>query len=324
MSEDEGLDQDFAPDERIFHYTSAEGLYGILRSGCLWATHFQFLNDSREFYAARESLINFVKGEVHKQLAAWKVNGEFDFESGVDLRAIAEHEVTVIVDSMYETTYGRLGDPFVFSGFCCTPDHPSYEGGGLLHWATYGQRGGYALRLNPHKIFRLLKQEHKKFPSSSYQSGKVVYSTGVPPKSLSEKYEVIAKVARCMIEGLVRNDMSRVNVFESASPFWRISSMLKDAYFRDEEEARVVFMRMRDLIPDTAGQPIEMRHSDGVSVPYIEMFKGALLGDDCPIEAILIGPHAERARRLRALTTYLHSVSLSSIEVIESDVPYVG
>ncbi|HEX3755058.1 MAG TPA: hypothetical protein VHV26_08280, partial [Rhizomicrobium sp.] len=58
------LDKDFAREERLFHYTSSHGLYGILESGCLWATHFKFLKDSNEFFAARKSLTPFVELEI--------------------------------------------------------------------------------------------------------------------------------------------------------------------------------------------------------------------------------------------------------------------
>jgi hypothetical protein len=39
--------------EHLYHYTDAGGLYGILTSEVLWATHIAFLNDTREaFYGA--------------------------------------------------------------------------------------------------------------------------------------------------------------------------------------------------------------------------------------------------------------------------------
>ena len=79
------LDKDFHKDERLFHYTSAEGLYGILDSECLWATHFKFLNDSSEFFAARKWLLDFVHRAIHKKVAALKVNGSVTFKEGTDI-----------------------------------------------------------------------------------------------------------------------------------------------------------------------------------------------------------------------------------------------
>jgi hypothetical protein len=318
------LDSDFSEQERIFHYTTPEGLYGILESNCIWATHFQFLNDSKEFYAARESLVQFVHKAIHRRFAAWKVNKQFEFEHGVDLSGLALHEAGVIVDAMYTTTYEKLGSSFVFSGFCCNPDHKSYRNGGLLHWATYGRHGGYALRLNPHKIAPLLKTENTKFPDFMYRSGRVVYSEDAPESRFKRDYETLATVAQSMIEGMAKDDFSNVDIAKSADPFWRISSMLKDEYFRDEAEARIVGLLMNAGRPGNRQHTIHVRHRDGVSIPYIKLFEHSLLDENCPIETIIIGPHPERVRRYRALATFLRHAKLSFIEVVESDVPYIA
>jgi hypothetical protein len=37
------------PPERLYHYTSIDGLKGILDSHCLWASQIHFLNDTQEF-----------------------------------------------------------------------------------------------------------------------------------------------------------------------------------------------------------------------------------------------------------------------------------
>jgi hypothetical protein len=44
------------PPAVVYHYTDAFGLEGILRTGKLWATHFDFLNDTSEFRFAAETL----------------------------------------------------------------------------------------------------------------------------------------------------------------------------------------------------------------------------------------------------------------------------
>jgi hypothetical protein len=36
------------PEELLYHYTDQAGLDGILSSGCMWATHYEFLNDLSE------------------------------------------------------------------------------------------------------------------------------------------------------------------------------------------------------------------------------------------------------------------------------------
>jgi uncharacterized Fe-S radical SAM superfamily protein PflX len=47
--------------ESIFHYTTAEGLKGILTSQTLWATDFRYLNDTEELSQAKEIFISVVK-----------------------------------------------------------------------------------------------------------------------------------------------------------------------------------------------------------------------------------------------------------------------
>src|SRR5580658_3744526 len=49
-------DQEQFVGDRLFHYTSADGLDGILRSKQLWCTDYRFLDDPSEFIYARQVL----------------------------------------------------------------------------------------------------------------------------------------------------------------------------------------------------------------------------------------------------------------------------
>ena len=42
------------PDKTLYHYTTQSGLLGILREKEIWATHTQYLNDSKEYRHATE------------------------------------------------------------------------------------------------------------------------------------------------------------------------------------------------------------------------------------------------------------------------------
>ena len=63
--------------EPLFHYTDKHSLAGMLKSGSMWATLIQFLNDSREYIAGFESIAREIakrtqdpNAEVTKLLAA--------------------------------------------------------------------------------------------------------------------------------------------------------------------------------------------------------------------------------------------------------------
>ena len=54
------------PPGTLYHYTDSNGLLGIIKNRALWATHFQYLNDSSEFIYAhglmKEVVANAAEG----------------------------------------------------------------------------------------------------------------------------------------------------------------------------------------------------------------------------------------------------------------------
>jgi Protein of unknown function (DUF2971) len=50
--------------ETLYHYTTQDGLLGIVRSGELWATNVQYMNDRREFFLALEIAAERLKGRA--------------------------------------------------------------------------------------------------------------------------------------------------------------------------------------------------------------------------------------------------------------------
>lgn len=58
---------------RLYHYTTVDGMVGIITSGALWASDVRFMNDSSELrYAA--SLIESVIGEVFNEVAGGELS----------------------------------------------------------------------------------------------------------------------------------------------------------------------------------------------------------------------------------------------------------
>jgi hypothetical protein len=50
-----------SPPETLYHYTTQDGVLGIVRSGELWATNVQYMNDRREFFLALETAAERLK-----------------------------------------------------------------------------------------------------------------------------------------------------------------------------------------------------------------------------------------------------------------------
>src|SRR5882724_4204960 len=52
------------PPEMLYHYTSQEGLIGILNSRCIWASKVHYMNDSKEFSMA----LDLARTELNRRL----------------------------------------------------------------------------------------------------------------------------------------------------------------------------------------------------------------------------------------------------------------
>jgi hypothetical protein len=336
MAEEEkpNFDPDFREDERLFHYTSPQGLYGILESGCLWATHFRFLNDNSEVFRARSPLTKIVGKAIHCYLAAAKVNKQIKIPDGENVKHEADRQAAYLVDAMYKAALGSpedgmagIGHPYVFSTFCCSPQvAEDFNNGALVHWGAYARGGGYALQLDPHKLHQLLNEESKAFYSLGFISRKLGYLANDEfPKDFADWVDKICASAVAWSSQLINGDnLENVDFGKSLAPFLSLICSSKDPFFAPEKEARVtIFHPLKvDNIP-TVPHEVNIRHAGAVPVPYLKILEGLLLSEDCPIDRIVIGPHPDAERRRIALTSFLRSKKLGSIEVAQSTVPYI-
>ena len=114
----------FVP-EQLYHYTSVEGLKGILDSGQIWATQSGYLNDSKEFSYGRE--------------LAFDVIQERKIAHRVPITNVWLNRVATAIKN------GIPGGELYVACFC--------EQGDLLsQWRGYGRGCGYSIRLRPKEI----------------------------------------------------------------------------------------------------------------------------------------------------------------------------
>lgn len=323
------ITKDFDDDERLFHYTSAQGLYGILASNCIWATHYRFLNDSKELQAARASIETSIQRQLLKSLAAHKVNEHKKVRGGVTLRDVSVAEASKFTNFLYDITL-EIVTAYVFSMFRAAPsDGASFSDGDLLHWATYGRAGGYALQFNPQKLGRALDEERHRYRETSLALGKVEYgSLDKIPEALNSQYRAITDEVRKFFEGNFEKDDADPRgharfAMAVGNSFATVVSFFKDEYFVAEREARIIAMRRNSPQELSHSHEVSVRHVGSTTIPYIKLLEGALTANPCAIERIVVGPHPDNSRRLLALHSYLKSRGLGSIDIVGSRVPYV-
>ena len=126
----------------LWHYTTVDGLKGIVSSGKVWATEARFTSDPTEYVFLRDVAIEFLKAKKQKQR----------LESvGLDADALLE-----LMDIHYEKGVLSPGFADVFiASFSAAEDLKS-------QWIDYGMAyGGSALRLTFSKQDRLMSWIHR-------------------------------------------------------------------------------------------------------------------------------------------------------------------
>ena len=118
----------------LYHYTTFEGLVGILATQTLWATHYKALNDSSEVEQMRglleRSTFKIVNSVVRKKAKDSFAYKRFLRKHG-GLAACSHKEAQNIIDNFYEVTFAeRMGrapmaEPYVVS-FCAHTNETDY------------------------------------------------------------------------------------------------------------------------------------------------------------------------------------------------------
>ncbi|MCX7110673.1 MAG: hypothetical protein NTX45_11215 [Proteobacteria bacterium] len=122
----------------LYHYTTLQGLFGIIETKCLWATHYKFLNDYSEIKRFRKNLIEFLYPIVldhYKKAIPQFPQSEVIISANGGLDAVVKHDTEALVDLSYDS----LGDEIYITSFCGEHADDYINKNGLLsQWRAYG------------------------------------------------------------------------------------------------------------------------------------------------------------------------------------------
>ena len=237
---------EIVPRDRLYHYTTAEGLQGILASQKLWFTDAEYMNDASELSYGHELIVSQIR-EVEE--SSQGIVNRF-------LRATRANLNTFKVKGL---------TPYV-ACFC--------EDGDLLSpWRSYANRGGgYALgiRIDPDVRWTL----NKKIPKLR----KVIYDPPLQNELVREAISRFVKAQRTLdVASLAKRyhgsdrqaDLAAVN-----TPAIHLSNVLveyilsfKDHTFREEREWRMIYV----VSSIRQKKYLRFRTADGYVVPYVEI-----------------------------------------------------
>ena len=324
--------------KKLYHYTTWDGLVGILKNQSLWATHHRFLNDYSETLLMKDKLIEFARPIIHKvsldvldslhnrQEIMQQINDNGGFEVLVD------HNSSFFIDGMYKTL---PGDGLYITSFCAESKDEYIDANGVLsQWRGYGQDGGFALVFDTLRLESMLEKEFERFDYSGGGLGDVIYSNEEDKfKSefkilLSHLHGYIGHMIRCILvrklDPYVENDETPLSAFVSCI------SRYKHQGFKEENEVRIyaypavhdetyLSLDSQDKVQLKPEKERKFRKKNGECVPYIELFDS--LDQDLPIEQIIVGPHQDKETRVSALKVMFRG---KDIEIRASDIPFIG
>jgi len=318
--------------KKLYHYTTWEGLQGIIENQTLWATNYKFLNDYSEIIFFKDKLISLIYPYVldgFKELIKHRPDVKQKINRKGGLQKVVQHDAKGLVDAQYEA----LGDEIYILSFCGQAERTSIANNGLLsQWRGYGTGGGAALVFDTKKLEEILAIEAKRFEYSAVIIADIIYSDDEQKlqKELSDDLAILADIAKLFFNHKNLSKKIMAEAEKGFYPFVKCISRYKHYGFSEENEVRVVALptvidgEYLKLAKENGLKLMQekkknFRRKKGKSIPYIELFNSDDI--DLPIEKIIIGPHKQKETRAAALRKRLRK---TKIETTCSDIPYVG
>jgi hypothetical protein len=313
-----------ARDDALFHYTSAAGLIGILRSQEMWATAYYCTNDSSELAAGKDVLKHRFSGLTSKMIREDHPLVLEYYSRGVDPMQYADGFESLMTNLAFNQLQTYI------TCFCKAAGQEDYSHGLLSQWRGYGADGGYALQLSRKKLAEALAKIEKS-AQGQYDLQDVFYTVDNP---LREKVighvDLFIKAYTDHLEDFAQPLGELVGRKSMTSPIanlWGgpIESLVdylihtKNSHFSEERECRFSFMDID--VPQAAKLPSECFDRNGLIVPYKRIPATVVPFAEC-IEWIVIGPNQRMKARFDSVRELVKSSGLR-IKVRPSHIPFV-
>ena len=313
-------------DDAIFHYTNADGLFGILTKKEIWSTAYFTTNDESEL-----SAVEGVLADLCKERTTQLVSDKHEYVDLFQKHGINIFEYPNEFEKIWFETMVDTFDIYI-TCFCRADSELEFQHGLLSQWRGYGGTGGYALQFSHSKLTdwttrTLINKENHK-----YVFHDVYYSLDNPIKEIVLNYKIFFQetyikyldTAVMTLQELEKGHEPIENNIEYKLPdnfmeplfallLYRIQT--KNSYFSEERECRMsIFL---DPLDD-----IEFFIKNGVIVPHTKTPQASESFMDC-IEGVIIGPGANQQVRYQGVQQLLKSLNME-IEVRLSKIPYTG
>lgn len=273
-----------SPPDILYHYTTQDGLLGIVNSGSIWATHTKYLNDSREFHYALDAVRDVLQSKIKISL---------------------DEERTEILNAMLDMLELVNSSAEAINIFVCSF---SQVNDSLSQWRAYGgPTSGFALGFGGSALTAAALRH-------GFYLAKCIYE-----KSL--QLGLISQLIEDLLQHELdrrRNDSIGFPRFNFIETLYRCAPVFKDVHYSAEEEWRLISSPLPSQSPN-----FNCRTGKSMLIPYYEisLTTGEVDGST-PLKEVVIGPTPHPAQSMESLRTLLWSRSIMGCQLTNSAVPY--
>ena len=255
-----------------YHYTSKNGLLGILDSKSLWLTDTRFLNDPDEQRHGINESKKIIIDTVLKNIKSEKWDTKcFEFEI---LRKIK--------DTLVNMVNIKQGGPVYCISFC-------EEGDLLSQWKGYSNYGdGYSIGFNINILYESIKK------LGNFYLGKIIYEDKNKKEAVNKMIEVIVNNKKYFHKYGEKKFIIISVFFLDLLTFY-----MKSSFFEEENEWRIIYVPNHD-------KNITINHrTDNLGIiPYVKINVESI---NEKISEIITGPQIKYDLNKIALSNYIDS-----------------
>ena len=296
------------PPSILYHYTSQEGLLGIIKNREVWATEIFYLNDTIEYKYAIDLTSEIIKDR--QKLCSEEPPAFFSPTTEPRNKSIVPYfpyrydkewiEYNMLNDFNRVMRLFEKYHVFVFS--------LSEKGNLLSQWRGYCPHGGYSIGFNTSAFGKLMEKKGLRFV-------KCIYERNDQVKMINNIIDNYINHIRSKSSKLSDSNDMRVNLItEYLQRLIVIAPKLKSESFEEEKEWRIVSVNLKET------DFIKFREGKSTIIPYIKISI-----DDSghmPIEEVIISPTSHKQLSNNAVKFLLSCKDIKSCSVKLSGISY--
>ncbi|TWA73732.1 DUF2971 family protein [Azospirillum brasilense] len=329
MNTSKKLDEIQDGNGELFHYTSGGGLKGILKDKTMWATQYEYLNDSTEMTHLGDLLHRLLKERArtfvnNRKISNSQLRAEISRRGG--LNKYLDAMCSDFLKGLNEAIFKKVSTPYVTS-FCKHDSKYESTNGLLSQWRGYGG-AGYAIVFDRKSVEDAVIAEANLFAYQAISAGSAIYNA--EEKISAGDYDSLVDKIFYSMKCAISEDTEG---FKTVVEDYAISSsFIKHQGFREENELRIIASPLTEYVleafqldqphffPELPFKKILKREHPrtAIPIPYIELFSG--IKDKIKVNRIIVGPGPDLDDRFE----FARNLVDSQVLITKSQTPFIG